>query len=226
MRSRRIFWTTVVLIALCLWGFAEIAAEVLEQGTPAVDRTIIQFMRQPAGADNPVGPPWVEKVIRDIDGMGGFFPLTYVSLSVFVGLLLWHRKMAALLLAVTVAGGGGLSLLCKMMVNRPRPEVVAHGAAFTSSFPSGHSLMAMVIYLTLGALLAGRQPNRLLRFFVLLVAFFLAVLIGLSRIYLGAHWPTDVLAGWLLGLAWTLLAWLVARWLQRRGTLAEDLPIP
>jgi undecaprenyl-diphosphatase len=119
-------------------------------------------------------------------------------------------------LAATI-GGTFVSLLLKNLFDRPRPEIVPHlSHVMTSSFPSGHSMLAAVVYLTLGSLLAAVMPTRGLKVYVLAVAVLLTIFVGLSRIYLGVHYPTDVLAGWLAGLTWALVCWLAARWLQRR----------
>jgi undecaprenyl-diphosphatase len=113
-----------------------------------------------------------------------------------------------------------LSSLLKLGFDRPRPDLVAHGAqVYSASFPSGHALMSAVAYLTLGALLARVQKGRRLKLYVLAVAVTLTFLIGVSRVYLGVHWPTDVLAGWCIGSAWALTCWVLAIWLQGRGEM-------
>ena len=136
-----------------------------------------------------------------------------------------HRRAAWL---VAVASGGGLvvSTVLKAGFGRDRPDVVPHLApAFTASFPSGHSMLAAVVYLTLGALLAVILPGRRIRAYALAVALVLVLLIGLSRVYLGVHYPSDVLAGWAAGLAWGALCGLVARWLATRGAIESEPPV-
>src|SRR5690606_22420443 len=106
---------------------------------------------------------------------------------------------------------------------RPRPDLVPHGSlVYTASFPSGHSLMSTATYLTLGALLARVLDGRSLKIYVFALALGLAVIVGVSRVYLGVHWPSDVLAGWSAGAAWALSCWFVARRLQRSGRLDSD----
>jgi undecaprenyl-diphosphatase len=135
-------------------------------------------------------------------------------------LVLMRRYGATMLVLVASVGGGILSQGLKQLFGRPRPEVVPHLVVVESlSFPSGHSMAAAVIYLTLGALLARFAARRRVRIYVIGVSFALTFLIGITRVYLGVHYPTDVLAGWAAGLAWALVCWLVARYLQYRGAV-------
>ena len=85
-------------------------------------------------------------------------------------------------------------------------------------------MMSAVVYLTLGALLARSQPRKRLKAYFLLVAAFLTLIVGVSRVYLGVHWPTDVLAGWTAGAVWAILCWLAARRLQRSRRLEPATP--
>jgi undecaprenyl-diphosphatase len=124
---------------------------------------------------------------------------------------------------VSVVGGVLISQTMKWAFARPRPDLVPHGAeVFTASFPSGHSMMSAVVYLTLGALLARTQADPAVKTYVLVMAVVLTVLVGASRVYLGVHWPTDVLAGWALGGVWALICLLVMLWLQSRGQVEYD----
>ena len=116
-----------------------------------------------------------------------------------------------------------VSTLTKLGFGRPRPDLVPHATqVYTASFPSGHAMMAAVTYLTLGALLARVQPRLRLKLYLIGLAATLTVLVGCSRVYLGVHWPTDVLAGWTLGAAWALGCWAIALWLQARGRIETD----
>jgi undecaprenyl-diphosphatase len=142
-----------------------------------------------------------------------------VVLILAVGYLALDGKYAAMyLVAAAAAGGGLLSTAMKSLIGRERPDVVPHFVTVASpSFPSGHSMLAAVVYLTLGALLARFAGRRRVRTYFLAVALLLAFLVGSSRVYLGVHYPTDVLSGWAAGLAWALGCWLLARYLQYRG---------
>jgi len=139
-------------------------------------------------------------------------------------LVLQHHYGAAALVIVASAGGGALSVGLKQLFGRGRPDIVPHLVHVNDpSFPSGHSMVALVIYLTLGALLARFTTRRRVRVYLIANALSLTFLIGVTRVCLGVHYPTDVLAGWCAGLAWALLCWLVARYLQYRG--AVEAPV-
>ena len=115
-----------------------------------------------------------------------------------------------------------LSTLLKMGYNRPRPDLTTMSEQFTASFPSGHAMLSAVTFLTLGALLARFAPTRRLQVYSITGALLLTLLVGSSRLYLGVHYPSDILAGWCLGSAWALLCSGAALILQRRG--AMDTP--
>jgi undecaprenyl-diphosphatase len=141
--------------------------------------------------------------------------LTLLTAFVTGYLLLDGRRRMALFVCGSVVSGLILSNVLKAFFHRPRPDLVPFGSyVSTSSFPSGHSMLSAVTYLTLGALLARSHRRTRVRAFLLLFAGFVSFLVGLSRVYLGVHWPTDVLAGWTAGASWALLCWLVARRLQ------------
>jgi undecaprenyl-diphosphatase len=208
----------LALIMAMVWGFAEIAEDVMEGDFKSIDEMLLLSLRDASDPSNPWGPSWLEETMRDITALGSTVVLSLVSLAVFGFLLLLQRPKMALLVAVAVLGGLLLSTLLKMGFSRPRPDLVPHGTrVYTASFPSGHSMQSAAVYLTLGALIARNLPRRILKAYILLLMILLTLIIGFSRVYLGVHWPTDVLAGWTAGSAWALLCWLVAYWLQRRG---------
>lgn len=205
-------------VSLGTWVFIEVADDVGEGDTENLDRKLLLSLRTPGDVTDPVGPKWVEEVGRDITALGGMAGLSLLTIAV-VGHLLFARKpRAAAFVAASVTGALALSLGLKEVFNRPRPDLVPHmSEVVTSSFPSGHSMLSAAVYLTLGALLARLQASLVLKAYVLLWALFLAFLIGVSRVYVGVHWPSDVLAGWAAGASWAALCWLLARALQRRG---------
>lgn len=203
-------------ISLLLLAFAEIADDVGEGDTRAFDESLLLALRTSDPAD-PIGPAWFEQSVADITSLGGFAVLALVTLLVCGYLAVQRKWSGALMLLVATAGGTAISEGLKLGFNRPRPDLVAHVVETTSmSFPSGHAMLSAVTYLTLGALLARAQEKRRLRGYILGAAILVTLLIGVSRIYLGVHWPTDVLAGWCLGAAWAMLCWSIATWLSRR----------
>jgi undecaprenyl-diphosphatase len=165
----------------------------------------------------------VEELGRDFTALGGTGVLTLLTLSVLGYLLLEYKKKTALLVVISVGGGFLLSMLLKQGFDRPRPDLVPHEFfVYTTSFPSGHSMMSAVTYLTLAALLARIQKRRRNKVYLMTIAVLVTLAIGVSRIYMGVHWPSDVLAGWSAGAFWALLCWLVGSWLQRRGQMEQE----
>ena len=221
--------TTLGLVAiLCIvvgvWAFIGIADEVKEGSTQHFDEWAIRALRKPSDLNEPIGPPWVSEVARDLTVLGGVTVLALVIAAV-VGFL-WLRETYGAMWFVLIATIGGLvlSTILKHLYNRPRPNLVAHlSQVYTTSFPSGHSMLSAVVYLTLGTLLANFVRERRLKFYLVSVALTLTFLVGVSRVFMGVHYPTDVLAGWSAGLTWALLCWLVARYLQRRGAVEKDI---
>ena len=131
--------------------------------------------------------------------------------------------MQAVLVVAATLGGLLVSHLLKDLYDRPRPELVPHLVPVsTASFPSGHAMLSAVVYLTLGALLARLVDAWWVKLYVIVAALGLTGLVGLSRVYLGVHYPTDVLAGWAAGLSWAILCWLAVRYLQRHGMVDGD----
>jgi undecaprenyl-diphosphatase len=209
---------SLTLLSLFAWIFVEIAGEVLEGDVTRFDRTLLLALRSAGDPSDPIGPRWFEEAARDVTGLGGTTVLTFVTLAAIAYLVMTGKSHAALLVLVAVAGGMLLSTALKLGFARPRPDLVPHGArVYTASFPSGHAMLSAVTYLTLGALLARVQPQRRVKAFLLGLAILLTLVIGMSRVYLGVHWPSDVLAGWCGGAAWASLCWFIALQLQRRG---------
>ncbi len=205
-------------VGLLLLAFLEITDEVTE-GEGEVrwfDEGLLTALRTADPAD-PIGPRWFEETVVEITALGGFGVLALVTLLAIGYVLVQGKWGSAIMLLVATLGGTAISEGLKVGFARPRPDLVAHAVDVTSmSFPSGHAMLSAVTYLTLGALLARTQKSGQLRAYVLGSAVLLTLLIGMSRIYLGVHWPTDVLAGWCLGAAWALLCWFAATLLSRR----------
>jgi len=209
-------------VAAGVWGFALLAGEVLEGGTQAFDeRVLLAFRRAPD--HTLLGPPAIQEAARDLTSLGGVAVLTLVTAIAAGFLALDGKKHMALFVCASVLSGLVASTTLKDLFQRARPDLVPYSTyASGASFPSGHSMMSAVTYLTLGALLARSQERKRMKAYFLLVAAALSFLVGVTRVYLGVHWPTDVLAGWTAGAVWALWCWLVARSLQRRHTLERE----
>jgi len=221
-RNRPELWLLggIFLAGLLLLAFGHIAEEVLEGDATRFDHTVLLALRNPADPADPLGPAWLEEAARDVTALGSYAVLGIVLASVLAYLLMMRRRAAALWVAVSTVGGVVLSNVLKLSFERPRPDLVTHAArVFTSSFPSGHATLSAVIYLTLGALLASLQTSRRLKIFFLGIAIAITILVGVTRIYLGVHYPTDVLAGWCVGAGWAAICWTVFHWLQQRGRI-------
>lgn len=202
----------IAAIASSAWLFIETAEEVLEGATRSIDTAILLAFRSPGAPTDPLGPKWFEEFARDISGLGGSGVLTLIVAASAVFLWLAGKHRTVLFVLASTLGGALATTLLKAGFGRPRPDLVPHGSYVTSaSFPSGHAMMSAVVYLTLAALVARLIPQRWLKLYVLAVATVLSGLIGLSRVYLGVHWPSDVLAGWVAGAAWALGCWTVAQ---------------
>jgi undecaprenyl-diphosphatase len=221
-RNRPELWLLggIFLAGLLLFLFGQIADEVVEGDTTWFDRQVLIALRNPGDTADPIGPAWLEEAARDITALGSNPVLGIALVATISYLLLIKRAGAALWVFISVVGGTAISHVLKEIFARPRPDLVAHTAqVFTPSFPSGHAMLSAVAYLTLGALLASMHDSRRLKIFFLGLAIFMAVIVGVTRVYLGVHYPTDVLAGWCLGAAWAAICWMGFHWLQQRGTV-------
>jgi undecaprenyl-diphosphatase len=221
LEARTLITLLVIMGALLL--FTELVDRV--QGEiRAFDEAVLLALRDPSNLSDPIGPAWLQIMFRDITSLGGYAVVTLITLAVIGYLLMDGKRGAALWVLASVGGGAVLSSLLKLGIDRPRPDLVAHLVEVnTASFPSGHATLAAVTYLTLGALLSRVEARRRAKIYVLTVALALTFLIGISRIYLGVHWPTDVLAGWCVGSAWAMLCWRIALALQRSGNVESDV---
>lgn len=210
-----------VVVAGGLWGFVEMA-EVARGGVAHnLDTEILLAFREPGAPDNPIGPQWFEEAMRDITSLGSTAVLLLIATASIIFLLLIRKRFEALLVLVAIGGGQLISSLLKLGIDRPRPHLVSHLAHVqTLSFPSGHAMISAITYLTLGALLASSVSGRVTRIYILAVAVMTTLLVGISRVYLGVHWPSDVLAGWCAGFAWSMICWLAARYWARAGRKA------
>ncbi|MBN8938664.1 MAG: phosphatase PAP2 family protein [Rhizobiales bacterium] len=210
----------LAVVAGGLLAFLSLADLVVEGETAAFDRTLLLAFRQPGDPSIAIGPAWLPTVMRDITALGGVAVLSLIVLFAFSYLILVRKRAAAVFLLVAVLGGLMLSNGLKLVFGRQRPDLIPNAPVeLSASFPSGHAMLSAVTYLTLGALLTRVEADRRAASFFPVIAVILTVLVGTSRVFIGVHWPTDVLGGWSLGAAWAMLCWMVALWLQRRGRL-------
>ncbi|MCG7392972.1 phosphatase PAP2 family protein [Microvirga sp. ACRRW] len=207
---------------LFAWAFIAIADEVTEGETHELDSAILLALRDPQNLADPLGPSWLEEAARDFTGLGGYAILTLLTAATIIYLLMAGKRAAALLVFVSIVGGTLISTGLKFGFERPRPDLVPHATrVYTASFPSGHAMLSAITYLTLGALLARIEKSRRISAFIMSLAIIMTLLVGASRVYLGVHWPSDVLAGWSVGAAWAALCWFVALQLQRKGQVEK-----
>jgi undecaprenyl-diphosphatase len=203
--------------AFFVWAFVNIADEVLEGETHGIDKAILLALRAPGDASDPIGHKWVETAMIELTSFGDNAVLIVVVAAVGLYLLLAGERLLAALAVGAAAGGGMLSTFLKAAFDRPRPDFVAHIVdAASASFPSGHAMLSATVYLTLGGMLAAAQSTKRLKAFCIGVAVFLTLVVGFTRVYLGVHYPTDVLAGWSLGAAWALGCLLVVFGMRAR----------
>ncbi len=203
--------SALAVVALGGFLFAVAADAMREPGGQAFDMAVLQALRPPGHPHDPIGPWWLQEAALDLTSLGGISVLGLFAL-ITVGFLLIQRKyLSGVLLALGLLGGVTLSEGLKAIFNRPRPPADYQAVeTLNASFPSGHALLATVFYLSVGVMMARAFQRRQLKAYIMSVAIGLALIVGLTRIYLGAHWLTDVLAGWSIGAVWAMTLWLVA----------------
>jgi undecaprenyl-diphosphatase len=215
--------TFLLAFALLLWAFTMVVAHISFTRVQSFDERVLLWLRNPDDLAVPIGPRWLPSAARSITALGSSTVLLVLSFSVVVYLWLERRHGMAALVVFSTFGGMFLSTTLKSAVGRPRPTVVPHLVPVDSpSFPSGHSLLSAVVYLTLGVVLARVSADRTTKIYFVLLAAVLTCLIGLSRIYVGVHYPTDVFGGWIAGLFWALGCGGIARELQRRQVIKPE----
>lgn len=207
------------VLTLGVFAFIAIADEMAEGELRKIDAWLFLSLRSAGDLSQPLGPPWLQETALEITAIGGF-PLIVLTLAAVTGFFIVTKRYGAALYAVLSVGTGALlSQTLKQYYARPRPDLVDHlDVVHTLSFPSGHALVTTVAYLTLASIVIGFLESRRARIYVLSVAVLVAVMVGVSRVYLGVHWPSDVAAGWALGAAWASLSWLIVHFLTRSKT--------
>ena len=214
---------SLLVTTLAISAFLALADSISDQRDFHFDSWILRALRRPDNPGIPIGPHSLVEAVRDLSALGGVMVLTLLTLGV-AGFLGLRRMYGAMWLVLGSTLGGMIAVtLLKNLFDRPRPSLVPHlSLVFTSSFPSGHSMLSATVFLTLGTLLSQFVHEKLLKAYFLTIAVLLTFLVGASRVYLGVHYPSDVLAGWSAGLAWALICDLLAKFLQQRGTVEGD----
>ena len=197
-------------------ALAWLSLAVRDGGLVGFDREVLLLFRDPADPLYPLGPRWLESSVRDVTNLGGPALISLVTAAAAGLFLLAGRAGDAVWLLAAVVGAFLISLGLKVGIARPGPAFLPHSVPTDPvAFPSGHATSAAATYLTLGVLAARGQARARARVYLRSLGVLLTLAIGLSRVYLGTHWPTDVLAGWILGASWALSCWLVATRLER-----------
>jgi undecaprenyl-diphosphatase len=222
---------TLLLVALgcafLLLAFFTLAAEVVEGDTQRFDERVLSALRNPDDPSRPIGPEWLRSGALDITALGSPTVLGLAVLAITGFMLLQGMRRTAAFVLVATVGGWLLNSGLKLLFQRARPAVVPHLREVMSlSFPSGHAMTSAAVYLTLGVITMRAARGRLTKIYCLAMAMLLSVLVGASRVFLGVHYPTDVLAGWLVGLSWALACWFVEVLIERRAGLRKEREQP
>ena len=214
-------------ILLLFLLFRQIANWIDAGATECIDTELLRFCRDDTPEMNPRGSPRFVCALRDFTALGSGTVLTLLVIIVSLFYFLQQRWRTGLFLLVTSTLGWGLMEWIKDVYARPRPTIVPHLVKETSySFPGGHAKMSAVVYLTLGTILAQRSRRRSVKVFWISLAIVLTLCIGCTRVYLGVHHPSDVLAGWVAGTCWALFVFLIVRlWRDRRKLLPWKKPL-
>lgn len=206
-------------VAATVLMFFLFAEAVMDGATRSFDEGIMRALREPGNMADPIGPLWFEEMVRDVTALGSTFVLTFAVIVVASYLWLAGAPQKAAFLIAAVLTGSWVNRLLKLSFARPRPDIAGQVAWLTpESFPSGHTANSAIVYLTLGMMLARIETSYAVKVFIFGVCVAVTLMIGMSRVYLGVHWPTDVLAGWAVGACWAFLCWYALVWLQPSGT--------
>ncbi len=206
-----------LLMAASFALFAAIAVAVLAGETQGLDDKVLIALRDAGDVLRPVGPRWFEEIMRAFTALGTGMSLTAV---VLLGIAWFHfrgDRLSMGMLALVGAGGFLINTALKLLFDRPRPSVLPMlSDSDPWSFPSGHAMMTLAIFLALAVLIGDSVRGKWMRSTLVTAAVTISAFVGFSRMYLGVHYPSDVLAGWLAGTAWLSACWLIARRMKER----------
>jgi len=223
MRSKLLSLITAIrlaglaIAALALWGFAAIAEDVLEKETRVFDTEILLALKR-------LHTPVLDQIMIGLTFLGEPKLLLVISLALGAFLLVRHHRSEALTIAIAGVGAVSLNALLKLLFARARPQLWERVVDVRFySFPSGHSMISMVMYGLLGYFLISRYPQW--RWLIATLTLLLVIGIGFSRLYLGVHWPTDVIAGYTAGIVWLIACILsleISKQLRSPPLVPED----
>jgi len=210
------------LLSGALGCFCLIALAVHHDWLLPLDQSILLAFRTTDDPSVPAGPKGLVSFMRDVTSLGSFAVLSSTVLAVSGYLAMnGHGNRALALLGYTI-GGTLLGEGAKHVFSRVRPDAVPHLVdVVTLSFPSAHAMQSLVVWFTLAMMLAEEQSRSGMKVYLFAVAGLVSLAVGISRLYFGVHWPTDVLAGWSLGMAWVIGCWRLDRRVRRRGGASE-----
>ena len=224
-RTRRyalVFAAMASIFLLLCYIFTELADEITDGDTQKFDERVLIALRLPDDLATPIGPAWFKGVMLDITALGGPIVLGIFS-AVMIGLLFIEgQRRVAWLSVLAIGGGTSMSFVLKNIFERARPSVVPHLREVTNtSFPSGHAMSAAIVYLTIGVMFAKAMRGKWAKAYCMFWGAMLAFMVGSSRIFLGVHYPSDVLGGWIAGLSWASMCWIASQFVPSSQLTTE-----
>jgi undecaprenyl-diphosphatase len=209
----------ILVPAVAALAFLVLAGFIAADRSFSFDTKLVLLFRDPANPAAPLGPAWFQEAVRDMTAFGSFVGLFFMATTATLALWLCGYRHLAIGLVVSLLAALLASNGLKIVIGRERPDIVGHAAlTFTASFPSGHAFLSAVTLLSIAGFVGLASRREDIKRLCIALAWVMIVLIGISRIYLGVHWPTDVLGGWLLGVAWSSIA---IAWLGRKMVASD-----
>lgn len=205
-RGFRIDPRRALLCAVLCWSGAALVAGAVRGGhAEMLDRAGLLFWHH--STLRPDGSRRMLEGVRDVTALGGVLLRNLFAIGAVTALLFLRLRREAVLFALTVASGWAVNSALKGLVGRERPQIVPHlMEAGGNSFPSGHAFNSAVVYIAMALAFAALSRRETVRWTVIAAAMAVSLAIAWSRVWLGVHWPSDVIAGWLGGAGWAFLA--------------------